>query len=71
MTEIVQYEIDVLRMMAGGSELPWGAAMSVVLGYLSGRGLCTRGPNYQITDKGREVLAAHPLPISREGNDAN
>jgi len=52
------YEIDLLRMMTGGPEMPWGAAMSVALEYLAGRGFCSRGPNYQITEAGRLVLAA-------------
>lgn len=54
---LTQYEIDVLRMMDGGPDLPWGAAMSVALEFLSGRGLCTRGPSYQITEAGRRALS--------------
>lgn len=52
------HEIDVLKMLAGEREEEWGAWVSACLEFLEGAGLCTHGPNYQITDKGREVLAA-------------
>ncbi|PSJ60807.1 hypothetical protein [Pseudaminobacter soli (ex Li et al. 2025)] len=58
MPKLCEYEIEVLRMMDGGPELPWGAAMSAALEFLADRGLCTRGPNYRITPAGRAALQA-------------
>lgn len=58
MSKLNQYEIELLEMLNGGPELPWGAAMSEALEYLAGRGLCTRGPDYRITTQGKMVLAA-------------
>lgn len=52
------FEKEVLEMLAGMREGQWGAWVGAVLGTLSGRGLCTRGPNYQITDAGRAALEA-------------
>ena len=55
---ITSFEAEVLAMMDGsGPALSWGAAMGATLEFLSGVGLCTRGPNYQITDKGKAALA--------------
>lgn len=52
------FEIEVLEMLAGKRDGQWGAWVGAVLGTLSGRGLCTRGPNYQITDSGRAAVEA-------------
>lgn len=57
-TRLNGYEIRILWMMDGGPELPWGGAMGVACEYLAGRGFCTRGPNFHITDAGRQALAA-------------
>lgn len=56
-TALSGHEIRVLWMMDGGPKVNWGAAMSESCEYLAGRGLCTRGPNFQITAAGREALA--------------
>lgn len=52
------FEVEVLEMLAGKRDGQWGAWVGAVLGTLSGRGLCSRGPNYQITDSGRAALEA-------------
>lgn len=54
---LTSHEIEVLRMLAGEIPATWGAWVAACLEYLSGVGLCTRGPNYQITDSGRVWLA--------------
>lgn len=46
-------EIEVLEILAGEREGRWGAAIGAALEFLSEAGLCTRGPNYQITEAGR------------------
>jgi len=59
--DLNECDIKMLRIL--NDELPdevWGASWTVCLEFLNGRGLCTRGPNYQITDKGREVLERNP-----------
>lgn len=56
-----QYDIDILRML-DGQDVPglrWGAAMSVAVESLVGRGLVTRGPTHTITEAGRAALANH------------
>lgn len=50
------YEVEVLEMLAGKREGTWGAWVSACLEFLSSNGYCTRGPNYQITDKGRAAI---------------
>lgn len=71
MSEITSHELDVLEMMAGRREGEWGAWVSACLEYLSGFGLCTRGPRYTITDKGRAVLDQHrPLEHLSDGMEA-
>lgn len=54
---LTEYEIKVLEMLAGERPGKWGAWVSACLEYLSGAGLCTRGPNYKITEAGRAKLA--------------
>ncbi|CAM5420925.1 hypothetical protein ATER59S_02394 [Aquamicrobium terrae] len=51
-------ELEVLEMLAGIRSATWGAWVSACLESLFDMGLCTRGPNYQITDAGRAVLEA-------------
>lgn len=65
-TSLSGYEIRVLWMMDGGPELNWGAAMSVACEHLAGRGLCTYGPNFRITDVGRQALATTAKGVSDE-----
>lgn len=65
MNDLCDYEIQVLRMLAGETvqEMQWGAAMSAALGLLKGRRLVELAPTgdrslrYQITDTGRAALA--------------
>jgi hypothetical protein len=61
MDAINQYEIEVLEMLSGDREGDgeWGAWVGACLEFLSGAGLCTKGPAFQITPKGREELARH------------
>lgn len=56
MSRLTRYEREVLEMLAGQREGKWGAWVSACLESLSDAGLCTRGPNYQITDAGRAAL---------------
>ena len=51
------HEIEVLEMLAGTRPGEWGAWVSACLEALSDDGLCTRGPDYQITPEGRAALA--------------
>jgi hypothetical protein len=55
--DLTEHEIEVLKMMGGRREGEWGARVGVCLEFLAGHGLCTRGPNYQLTDEGKRVLA--------------
>lgn len=60
-----EFDREVLRSL-NGEDVPglaWGAAMSVAIEYLHGKGLVTRrmktsGLTYEISDKGRAALAA-------------
>jgi len=54
--EPTSHEVEVLRMLNGEVDFPWGAWVGACLEFLSGSGYCTRGPNYQITDKGKDYL---------------
>lgn len=56
--KLTSHEIEVLEMLGGKREGQWGAWVSACLETLSGMGLCTRGPNYQITPAGRAALEA-------------
>ncbi len=61
MAEMVKYEAEVLRCIAGEDVpgLSWGAAMSVALESLRGKRLVRMvGNRAQITDKGKAALAA-------------
>jgi len=55
--EPTENEIEVLQMLDGTRSAEWGAWVWACLEILSGAGLCSRGPKYQITDKGRAALA--------------
>ena len=55
--EPTEHEIRVLRMLNGEGEEKWGAWVVACLEFLQSAGFCTRGPNYRITDKGRDYLA--------------
>lgn len=60
---LTDYDFEVLRAMAGERTMPlWGAALSITLEFLAGTGFVTRGPNYQITDKGRKYLDDQKVP---------
>lgn len=56
--ELTSHDIEVLRMLNGERKPEWGAWVGACLEFLSGHGLCTRGPNYQITDAGKRALAS-------------
>jgi len=56
-SDLLPLDLAVLESMNGGPEVSWGAAVTSSLEFLSDHGLCTRGPSYQITDKGREAFA--------------
>lgn len=58
MPALNEYEIEVLEMLAGKREGEWGAWVGACLESLEDFGLCTSGPNYQITEAGREIVAA-------------
>lgn len=55
---MTEHEIEVLKMLNGEREGEWGAWVGACLEFLSGSGYCTRGPHYQITDKGKSFLAS-------------
>jgi len=55
--EPTTHEIEVLKMLNGDRPGEWGAWVGACLEFLQGAGLCTRGPEYKITDAGRRVLA--------------
>jgi hypothetical protein len=58
---VTDYDRKVLGEIAepGSQEgLTWGAAMSVSLEYLQGRGYMTKGMQPEITEAGREALKA-------------
>lgn len=63
--DLVDYEIDVLRICAGRppkTEMHWGAAMGVAVECLRGRGFAVLqsssrgGYEWVATDKGRELI---------------
>lgn len=54
--KITEHERKVLEMLDGRREGEWGSWVSACLEFLNEAGLCTRGPNYRITDKGRAEL---------------
>lgn len=55
-SDLTSHEIEVLRMLASERQGEWGAWVSACLESLEGRGLCTRGPDYQITASGRDLI---------------
>jgi hypothetical protein len=57
LSELNSHEIEVLEMLSGQRKPEWGAWVGACLEFLSGHGLCTGGPNYQITDEGKRTLA--------------
>ncbi len=55
--ELNEYDRKMLGILNG--DFPnetWGAWWTPCLEFLSGLGLCTKGPNFQITTEGRRVL---------------
>jgi hypothetical protein len=58
LSELNSHEIEVLEMLSGQRKPEWGAWVGACLEFLSDRGLCTSGPNYQITDEGKRALAS-------------
>lgn len=56
--KLIPHEIEVLEMLAGKRKGQWGAWVAVCLENMADAGLCTRGPNYRITDAGRVALAS-------------
>lgn len=59
MVKLSDFEKRVLVAVGGGGPVPWGAAVSVALEFLSENGLVTDGPHYRITDVGRTALAQY------------
>lgn len=57
MSKLNEYEWEVLEIMDGRRQCQWGAWVSACLESLEGFGLVTPGPNYQLTDAGRAMLA--------------
>lgn len=57
---LITQEIEVLEMLAGTREPVWGSWVSACLERLAEEGLCTRGPNYQITAAGLKLLERKP-----------
>lgn len=56
--QLTKHELRVLQMLAGECPGEWGAWVSEVLEDLESLGLCTQGPNCQITDRGLDALRA-------------
>lgn len=56
--ELTSDDIEVLRILNGERQGEWGAWVGACLEFLSDRGLCTGGPNYQITEEGKRALAS-------------
>lgn len=59
-----EHEIRVMKMLRGDPDhqYPWGSWVGACLEFLSEDGLVTRGPHYQLTERGRAFL---------EDNDAS
>ena len=55
---LTEFEVQVLEMLNGTREVPWGAAVSVALEHLSGLGFATKDLPYSITESGRALLRA-------------
>lgn len=53
-SDLNEYEIEVLRMLAGEIERDWGAWVAACLETLVAKGLAA--PAYHITDAGRAAL---------------
>lgn len=51
-----EYEIDVLRMVAGERTIPWGAWVGACLEYLEEEGYITKGPRCLLTERGKLYL---------------
>lgn len=57
MADLCDYELDVLRMLAGSTSLPWGAAMGAALEHLLGLRLVSlENGAYVINDRGLAAL---------------
>src|SRR5690606_594206 len=54
--DLTEHEIEVLAMLNGDRSGEWGSWVAACLEFLAEAGLCTRGPNYQITEAGRAAL---------------
>lgn len=58
-TDLTDHEVYLLEILAEsrrGGRGEWGSWMGAALESLQGKGYCTRGPHYHITDRGREAL---------------
>lgn len=55
--QLTDSERQVLQMLAGERQGEWGAWVSACLEALRDYGLCTSGPNYQLTEAGRRAHA--------------
>jgi hypothetical protein len=58
------HEIEVLKMLDGEREGEWGAWVGACLDCLEEAGMCTNGPRYLITEKGRVALANARVALS-------
>ena len=58
-----EYEIEVLRMLNGERELPWGSWVGACIEFLSEAGYVTKRPPYSITERGRAFLKTLDKPI--------
>lgn len=56
MIDINEYELEVLRMLAGVTPWQKGAWVNACVEYLGDIGLCTRFPPYEITQQGKDYL---------------
>ncbi len=66
---ISKHEADLLEVAAGMREPgPWGALVSVAIGFLVGDGLLSNGPAHWITEKGKRVLAEYQMKQRNEAN---
>lgn len=67
--EMCEYELQILRVMAGEevSGVSAGAAMWSAAAWLKGRGYAVG--HYEISQKGREYLANLPTPDALKGDN--
>lgn len=64
MTDLNKHELELLRHMNGEETTitHWGSWLAEAAKVLAGHGYCSRLPNAQITEKGREFLRRKGQP---------